>query len=182
MDGHTGRHQQPVGHGRALGLRFLAILLIAAVAICGFIWAWHTDDDPKALPAIDFSQEEEAASPKSVATMASRGAFLGELAADAHKAAADGGNGASAAASASWDEACSLPLVGRDLLRVYQDEPGTILKTSGYLDIKGNVWGAIVAGPAWVDLVTCTATADDAGCRVSIVRLTPGEQAETEGS
>ena len=181
MDGHPGRHQQPVGCGRSRCLRALAMLLITAVAVCGFVWAGRTGGNTEAPTTTDFSQGEKSEVSKGAVTTASEGAFLKELAADAHKAALDGGE-AGVAASASWEEACSLPLVGADLLRAYQDAPGTSLKTSGYLDIKGNVWGAIVEGGEWVDLVTCTATADDAGCRVSIVRLAPKAQAETEGS
>lgn len=55
-----------------------------------------------------------------------------------------------------------------DLLRAYREVPTAQLALSGYLDIKGNVWGAIVRdGRGWVDMVTVAADAGDASCRAS---------------
>ena len=61
-----------------------------------------------------------------------------------------------------------------DMLRAYREVPTAQLALSGYLDIKGNVWGAIVRdGRGWVDMVTVAADAGDASCRLRAVRLSP---------
>ena len=67
-----------------------------------------------------------------------------------------------------------------DLLRIYREVPTAQLALSGYLDIKGNVWGAIVRG--WVDMVTVAADAGDASCRLRAVRLVPQASGSKEGS
>ena len=57
------------------------------------------------------------------------------------------------------------------------------LALSGYLDIKGNVWGAIVRdGRGWVDMVTVAADTGDASCRLRAVRLAPQTISSKEGS
>lgn len=70
-----------------------------------------------------------------------------------------------------------------DLLRAYREVPTAQLALSGYLDIKGNVWGAIVRdGRGWVDMVTVTADAGDASCRLRVARLVPKTEGSKEGS
>lgn len=70
-----------------------------------------------------------------------------------------------------------------DLLRAYREVPTAQLALSGYLDIKGNVWGAIVRdGRGWVDMVTVAADAGDASCRLRAVRLAPKTAGSKEGS
>ena len=66
-----------------------------------------------------------------------------------------------------------------DLLRTYREVPTAQLALSGYLDIKGNVWGAIVRdGRGWVDMVTDAA---DASCHLRAVRLVPQTTESKEG-
>ena len=61
-----------------------------------------------------------------------------------------------------------------DMLRAYREVPTAQLALSGYLDIKGNVWGAIVRdGRGWVDMVTVAADTGDASCRLRVIRLSP---------
>ena len=70
-----------------------------------------------------------------------------------------------------------------DMLRAYREVPTAQLALSGYLDIKGNVWGAIVRdGRGWVDMVTVAADAGDASCRLRAVRLVPQTISSKEGS
>lgn len=70
-----------------------------------------------------------------------------------------------------------------DLLRAYREVPTAQLALSGYLDIKGNVWGAIVRdGRGWVDMVTVAADAGDASCRLRAARLVPQTTESKEGS
>ncbi len=69
-----------------------------------------------------------------------------------------------------------------DMLRAYREVPTAQLALSGYLDIKGNVWSAIVRdGRGWVDMVTITADTGDASCRLRVVRLTPQTTNSKEG-
>ena len=73
--------------------------------------------------------------------------------------------------------------VAADLLRAYREVPTAQLALSGYLDIKGNVWGAVVRdGCGWVDMVTVAADAGDASCRLRVVRLAPKTAGSKEGS
>ena len=61
--------------------------------------------------------------------------------------------------------------------------PTAQLALSGYLDIKGNVWGAIVRdGRGWVDMVTVAADAGDASYRLRVIRLSPQASNSKEGS
>ena len=70
-----------------------------------------------------------------------------------------------------------------DMLRAYREVPTAQLALSGYLDIKGNVWGATVRdGRGWVDMVTVAADAGDTSCRLRVVRLTPQTTNSKEGS
>ena len=73
--------------------------------------------------------------------------------------------------------------VTADMLRAYREVPTAQLALSGYLDIKGNVWGAIVRDErGWVDMVTIAADAGDASCRLRAVRLSPQATDSKEGS
>ena len=77
----------------------------------------------------------------------------------------------------AWSEDRPMTEAAADLLRAYREVPTAQLALSGYLDIKGNVWGAIVRdGRGWVDMVTVTADAGDA------LRLVPQTTESKEGS
>lgn len=206
MDRHPRRHGQAVGRG--LGIRPGFVLLLVTcltVAIAAARWgidglgggagaetggtassvatgdgdAATTGDGPASGDASPGGGPSGGAS----ASRPSRdGAFLDALAREAAEAdlARDG-----VAARQAWTEDRSLPEAAADVLRAYADEPTARLAMSGYLDIKGDVWGAIVQDArGWVDMVSCTAGEDDASCDVSIVRLMPQvrEDRGSEGS
>ena len=83
----------------------------------------------------------------------------------------------------AWSEDRPMTEAAADLLRTYREVPTAQLALSGYLDIKGNVWGAIVRdGRGWVDMVTVAADAGDASCRLRAVRLVPKTTESKEGS
>ena len=83
----------------------------------------------------------------------------------------------------AWSEDRPMTEAAADLLRAYREVPTAQLALSGYLDIKGNVWGAIVRdGRGWVDMVTVAADAGDASCRLRAVRLVPRTTSSKEGS
>lgn len=58
------------------------------------------------------------------------------------------------------------------MLERYERVEGVRLMTSGYLDLEGNVWGAILSDrKGWVDMVTVMADDDDGRATVRVVRL-----------
>lgn len=74
-----------------------------------------------------------------------------------------------------WVEEGDLPVVAENVLRAYADTGEARLATSGYLDMQGNVWGAIVqGGDAWCDVVVVN-TEDGRESAVRVARLLPGE-------
>ena len=202
MDRHPRRHGQAVGSRRpAYHARLAPVALpvvCLAVALSAAWWGLSTRDggaEPAAedsvvadadggdAPATDEAGSGDAPSDSACGSRPSRnGAFLDALALDAARSdRADDG----VAARQAWTEERSLPKAAADVLRAYADEPFASLAMSGYLDIKGDVWGAIVRDArGWVDMVTCTAGMDDASCDVSVVRLMPeaSDAQETTGS
>lgn len=89
--------------------------------------------------------------------------FLAELDRDA-STQADG------EASCVWTSAQPINELAADVLRAYQGVSGAQLMTSGYLDLKGNAWGAIVLDECgWVDIVTVVA---EEGNEASTARVT----------
>ena len=83
----------------------------------------------------------------------------------------------------AWSEDRPMTEAAADMLRAYREVPTAQLALSGYLDIKGNVWGAIVRdGRGWVDMVTVAADAGDASCRLRVIRLSPQASNSKEGS
>ena len=104
---------------------------------------------------------------------------LDERAASATEPSADN----AIAVRLAWSEDRPMTEAAADLLRAYREVPTAQLALSGYLDIKGNVWGAIVRdGRGWVDMVTVAADAGDASCRLRAVRLVPQTTESKEGS
>lgn len=83
---------------------------------------------------------------------------------------------ASCVASVSWTEQASLPRMAAGVLRSYEEAGGFRLISSGYLDLKGNVWAALLQGPSGdADFVLVT-TGDDEESAARVVRLrTEGE-------
>ena len=64
-----------------------------------------------------------------------------------------------------------------DILAAYRDADGTSLAMSGYLDLQGNLWGAVVRGGSdWVDVVVVSAAEDARETCVRVVRLHTDEQ------
>lgn len=73
-------------------------------------------------------------------------------------------------ASCVWTSAQPINEFAADVLRAYQGVSGAQLMTSGYLDLKGNAWGAIVLDECgWVDIVTVVA---EEGNEASTARVT----------
>ena len=75
-------------------------------------------------------------------------------------------------ASVTWSVSGDLVEPASDVIRAYRDMGTATLVTSGYLDLKGNVWGALVQGGTdWVDMVVVTTTEDGGETTVRVARL-----------
>lgn len=99
-------------------------------------------------------------------------AFLEDLEGAATKA-----EGTSAAAcTACWEEPHALPTVASDLLEAYREAGVASPVVSGYLDLKGNAWAAVMQGAAgWSDVVLVR-TEDDTVSSVRVTRLLPAHE------
>lgn len=93
---------------------------------------------------------------------------------------ADGGFGAHAgedgpgSAAVTWRERSDIPGAAEGVLREYVKAGGSTVATSGYLDLRGNVWGAILRNSdAWCDVVLVS-TEDGSESAVRVVRFLPG--------
>lgn len=108
------------------------------------------------------SREDEGVVPMEAGVI-DTDSFLAELDRDA-STQADG------EASCVWTSAQPINELAADVLRAYQGVSGAQLMTSGYLDLKGNAWGAIVLDECgWVDIVTVVA---EEGNEASTARVT----------
>ena len=70
-----------------------------------------------------------------------------------------------------WREEADLPQSTAAVLEAYRAQGAGTLMCSGYMDIKGNVWGGIVMSQTWVDIIYVTSTEDGAVSTLRIVRL-----------
>lgn len=88
--------------------------------------------------------------------------------------ASSGAVGDVGSAEVSFDVAGGLVAAAEGVLRAYRALPEAQLLTSGYLDLKGNAWGAIVwDGVGWVDIVTISMGKDGAAATVRVARNLP---------
>lgn len=96
---------------------------------------------------------------------ASGGALTGE----ALDVAAEAGS-----VAVAWSADEGLPQAAATLLETYRDEGGAMLVTSGYLDLRGMVWGMVATGEAgWVDVAFVYAGESDSTATVRVARLRP---------
>lgn len=187
MERYQRGHQQPVDDGRSVGT--LLVLACLVVAIAAVLWGLNAARQQRFGPAADADSGSTAASQKDGAqpsddpsAAVTAQTFLQKLDERA-VGAAEWSAGNAIAVRLAWAEDRPMTEVAADLLRAYREVPTAQLALSGYLDIKGNVWGAIVRdGRGWVDMVTVAADAGDASCRLRVVRLTPQITNSKEGS
>ncbi len=91
------------------------------------------------------------------------------LPAEALYAAAEQGS-----VAVAWSANEALPHVAATLLEAYRDEGSATLVTSGYLDVRGMVWGMVATGEAgWVDVAFVYAGASDDTATARVARLRP---------
>lgn len=187
MERYQRGHQQPVKGARPTGA--LLVLVCAVVAMAAAVWGLNAARQQRLEIAADAGSSFAAASQKDGArdagdenAVVTAQTFLRAL--DERAGSATGSSADNAVAvRLAWSECRSMTEAAADTLRAYREVPTAQLALSGYLDIRGNVWGAIVRdGRGWVDMVTVAADAGDASCRVRVVRLTPQTANLKEGS
>ena len=179
-------HQQPVVGGRPIGA--LLVFACLTVAIAAALWGLYIARQQRPGIVADSGSDSAKVSKKdemrdaddsdvAVTTQTFLRA-LDERAASATEPAADN----AIAVRLAWSEDRPMTEAAADMLRAYREVPTAQLALSGYLDIKGNVWGAIVRdGRGWVDMVTVAADVGDASCRLRVVRLVPKTASSKKG-
>lgn len=186
MERYQRGHQQPVEGERPIGV--LLVFACLTVAIAAVLWGLNAARQQRPGTASDSGSDSAVASQKDemrdaddsdvVVTTQTFLRALDERAASATEPSADN----AIAVRLAWSEDRPMTEAAADLLRAYREVPTAQLALSGYLDIKGNVWGAIVRdGRGWVDMVTVAADAGDASCRLRAVRLAPKTAGSKEG-
>lgn len=107
-----------------------------------------------------FSSEEQIAS--------AHDQFLTDLSAHSSSATAEG----SGVTAVAWEERTALPEAAKCVLQEYERSTGYTLASSGYLDLQGNVWGALIRGQGRTVDIAMITTEDDSLSSVHIVRVT----------
>lgn len=112
---------------------------------------------------------EEVSSALAAAQETDPGRFLDELERGAQEGAASAATGG--AFAVRWAKDADLVESAREVLLAYRAQGGTEVMTSGYLDLQGNVWSAMVASEGgWVDLIVVAAGEGDTS-EVRIARI-----------
>lgn len=180
-------HQQPVAGGRPIGA--LLVFACLTVAIAAALWGLYIARQQRpgivadsGSDSAEVSKKDETRDADDSDVAVTTQTFLRALDERSGVAVEPPADNAIAVRLA-WSEDRPMTEAAADLLRAYREVPTARLALSGYLDIKGNVWGAIVRdGRGWVDIVTVAADAGDASCRLRAVRLAPKATNSREGS
>lgn len=192
MERDQRRHQQPVGQGRHAGsLLVLACLVVAvAAAVWGLSAAHRHGSEGTEVPAAAAHQDDaphndaaahDDAAPADDAPVTAQ-TFLQSL--DMQVGVEpETPRDSAIAARLAWSEDRPMTEAAADMLRAYREIPAAHLAMSGYIDIKGDLWGAIVRDDrGWVDMLTVAANEGDASCRLRAVRLVPQKTILKEGT
>lgn len=185
MERYQRGHQQPVEGARPVGA--LLVLACAVVAVAVAVWGLNAARQQRLGVAADAgsaaaSQKDDERGADDANAAVTAQTFLQALDECADAATGSSANNA-VAVRLAWSECRPMTEAAADMLRAYREVPTAQLALSGYLDIKGNVWGAIVRdGRGWVDMVTVAADAGDTSCCLRVVRLTPQTTNSKEGS
>ena len=169
-------HQQPV----TVNLRKKALLLLACAAFAvgvaaALFMGGHVGDEAQS----DTTSIEDArgAVVKRALTgdahASNKRCFINDLNQGIEEALLKTSDG-SVSYTVTWHERRGLQAVSSDLLETYRKLDEYAVVSSGYLDIKGNVWGALLAqGKSAVDVVMVTCDEEDSECTARVARLVP---------
>ena len=186
MERYQRGHQQPVEGARPVGALLVLACVVVAVAVA--VWGLNAARQQRLGVAADAGsgsaatfQKDDARDTDDANVAVTTQTFLQALDERAGTATGSSANNA-VAVRLAWSECRPMTETAADMLRAYREVPTAQLALSGYLDIKGNVWGAIVRdGRGWIDMVTVAADTSDASCRLRAVRLTPQTTSSKEG-
>lgn len=188
MECDQRRHQQPVGHKRPVGsLLVFACLIVAIVAAVWGLGAARQHGSDSAEAPVAVAPQDDAAQNDGVSAAdgdvpVTAQTFLRSLDTQVGTVPEPSGDNAIAARLA-WSEDRPMTEAAADMLRAYREMSTAHLALNGYIDIKGNLWGAIVRDDrGWVDMITVAADEGDASCRLRAVRLVPQKTSLEEGS
>lgn len=151
--------------GRGIWIAVGVLLIACAIAVWGHVKVAPTADGAGAEDATATDELAEAVSRIEDAQVSSSSAetFLSDLARVA----------SASAYGVTWEDEKDVPECAASVLEGYRSREGCELACSGYLDIKGNTWGAVVwSPPDWVDVVYITVPDGGGASTVRIVRLT----------
>lgn len=177
----------------ARGLRRAAVALMVAVVLALtalFAVNARAPDTHREQPAASQGAEDAAgidglevfdrAAPSSAATFLDdlERASLEQRDAPAKEQGREGASSEDAAeagaVAVAWTTHETLPQAAAALLEAYRDTGGSRLMTSGYLDVRGMVWGMVATGDAgWVDIAFVYAGESDNVATVRVARLRP---------
>lgn len=101
------------------------------------------------------------------ARASSREAFLADL-----EATSRGPDAGGSSASVTWSDGTGVVVAAEGVIAAYRDAGSFSLATSGYLDLQGNVWGALVRHEAGSVDIVVIAEGPDGAATVTVSRLT----------
>ena len=157
--------------GAALPSRTTSDSAVAQRAGPGAVSSDRTPSEESEVPSRNSQEEDVAPTEGRVLDTSS---FLAKL---DHVASMQAGG----EASCTWTSEQPINELAADVLRAYQGVSGAQLMTSGYFDLKGNAWGAIVLDESgWVDIVTVVAEEGDDASTARVMRLSSGTTRQGE--
>lgn len=159
---------------RSIWLIPVFVLLIALVIVGAVMTSRDGAPDSDTNPKDDIGAlaDELAGEPSKKDIASGQTRFLRDLERAAESASREK-SGASARC-VTWRDDTGLIEAGKAVLNSYASVPTARLSSSGYLDIKGDVWGAIVSDArGWVDMVVITSDGNDTSASIRIKRLLP---------
>lgn len=143
-------------------LPLICILMGLLAAMAGYGHLAERPDEDVAREAESGPVDRD---PTTEALTSSEDSFLDDLSRGRSEAKGEG------SASVCWIDPSDLPTAAEGALRKYELVHGARLIANGYLDLSGNVWGAVVqGGAAWCDVILVS-TEDDETSAVRIARL-----------
>lgn len=153
--------------GRGAWIAVAVLLIACALVVWGHAKLAFLDEDTGTAEVAATEEVADAVSriEDAQVSFSSAEAFLSDLA-----RVADATHGV------TWEDEGDIPGCAALVLASYRDQGECELACSGYLDIKGNAWGAVVwCPPDWVDVVYITVPDGGSASTVRIVRLSPDD-------
>jgi hypothetical protein len=149
VSGREGARASHVGCGCSLVLAAV-LLAIACLAALGFCTLMPTESQqPDASDAAALPGAAQTAATPVVPSGPMPSVFEGCTATGELVGYARGPLGV----RATWSVPFSLPDTCEQVLSSYEGQGDVALHHSGYLDLLGNAWACVVAGPSWVEVV-----------------------------